>query len=247
MSLTIDEIERYKGQINLKKINIQGQLKLKKEKILIIGAGGIGSPCALFLARSGITNFGIVDFDKVAKSNLHRQVLFDQKDIGKHKAEITKKKLQLINKKINIKIFKKKINAKNIKSIIKNYNYIIDGTDNFLSKLVINDECIKNKKKLFIGSVSKFDAHIFFFDFSKQSTCLKCFMPKAPNISPSCQGEGILGTVTGSAGAIISNELIKNIVGIKSNLKNHVLVINFETLNFRMVKINKSQKCKNHG
>ena len=101
MSLTIDEIERYKGQINLKKINIQGQLKLKKEKILIIGAGGIGSPCALFLARSGITNFGIVDFDKVAKSNLHRQVLFDQKDIGKHKAEITKKKIQLINKKIN--------------------------------------------------------------------------------------------------------------------------------------------------
>ena len=146
MSLTIDEIERYKGQINLKKINIQGQLKLKKEKILIIGAGGIGSPCALFLARSGITNFGIVDFDKVAKSNLHRQVLFDQKDIGKHKAEITKKKLQLINKKINIKIFKKKINAKNIKAIIKNYNYIIDGTDNFLSKLVINDACIKNKK-----------------------------------------------------------------------------------------------------
>jgi len=122
MSLTIDEIERYRGQINLKKINIQGQLKLKKEKILIIGAGGIGSPCALFLARSGITNFGIVDFDKVAKSNLHRQVLFDQKDIGKHKAEITQKKLQLINKKINIKIFKKKINVKNIKSIIKNYN-----------------------------------------------------------------------------------------------------------------------------
>ena len=247
MSLTIDEIERYRGQINLKKINIQGQLKLKKEKILIIGAGGIGSPCALFLARSGITNFGIVDFDKVAKSNLHRQVLFDQKDIGKHKAEITKKKLQLINKKINIKIFKKKINVKNIKSIIKNYNYIIDGTDNFISKLVINDECIKNKKKLFIGSVSKFDAHIFFFDFSKKSACLKCFMPKAPNISPNCQDEGILGTVTGSAGAIISYELIKSITGIKSNLKNHVLVINFETLNFRMVKINKSQKCKNHG
>lgn len=246
MSLTIDEIERYKGQINLKKINIQGQLKLKKEKILIIGAGGIGSPCALFLARSGITNFGIVDFDKIAKSNLHRQVLFDQKDIGKHKAEITKKKLQLINKKINIKIFKKKINAKNIKSIIKNYNYIIDGTDNFLSKLVINDECIKNKKKLFVGSVSKFDAHIFFFDFANKGPCLKCFMPKAPNISPSCQDEGILGTVTGSAGAIISNELIKNIAGIKSNLKNHVLVINFETLNFRKVKINKSEKCKNH-
>ena len=246
MPLTNDEIERYKGQINLKKINIQGQLKLKKEKVLIIGAGGIGSSCALFLARAGIVNFGIVDFDKISKSNLHRQVLFDQKDIGKNKATITKKKLHLINKQIKIKIFKKKINAQNIKSIIKNYNYIIDGTDNFSSKLIINNECIKNKKKLFIGSVSQFDAHLFFFDFSNYGPCLKCFMPKAPHISPSCQDEGIIGTVTGSAGTIIANELIKDATGIKSNLQNHVLIMNLETLNFRKVKINKSKKCKNH-
>ncbi len=246
MKLTNDQIDRYKGQINLKKINIQGQIKIQKTKVLIIGAGGIGSPVTLFLSRSGISSLGIIDYDKVSKSNLHRQVLFDQKDIGKNKVTVAKNKIIKIDKNIKIKTYNKKINSKNLKSIIKNYDYIVDGTDSFQSKLNINDECINQKKKLFIGSVSQFDAHIFFFDFSKKGSCLRCFMPKAPQISPRCQDEGILGTVTGTVGTIISNELIKDTAGIKSTLLNKALIINFENLLFRKVKITKSSKCRNH-
>ena len=120
MKLTIDQIERFKGQINLKKINIQGQIKLNSTKVLIIGAGGIGSPVALFLARSGIKYFEIADFDKVSKSNLHRQVLFDEKDINKNKALVTKKKILLIDKKIKVKTFQTKINKTNIKNFFIN-------------------------------------------------------------------------------------------------------------------------------
>ncbi len=247
MKLTSDQIDRYKGQINLKKINIQGQIKLRSQKVLIIGAGGVGSPSVLYLARSGIMSFGIVDFDKINKSNLHRQILFDYNDVGKKKILVTKKKIQRIDKNIKIKVYDKKINKSNLKNILKHYDYIIDGTDNFESKLNINDECLKQRKKLFIGSVSQFDAHIFYFDFSKKGPCLRCFMPKVPNNSPRCQDEGIVGTVTGITGTIISNELIKDAVGISSNLTNETLIVNLENLLFRRVKIIKSKKCKNHG
>jgi len=246
MKLTNDQIERFRGQINLKKINIQGQIKLKRLKILIIGAGGIGSPVALYLARAGIYEFGIVDYDKINKSNLHRQVLFNQVDIGQKKVFITKKKIQMIDKKIKVKTYAIKVNKKNLKKIITNYDYIIDGTDNFTSKLIINDECLRQRKKLFIGSVSQFDTHIFFFDFSKKGPCLRCFMPRPPQNVLRCQDDGIIGTVTGMAGIIICNELIKNSVGMNSNLKNEILIINLEDLLFRKVKIKTSKICKNH-
>lgn len=244
--LSNDQIDRYRSQINLKQINIQGQIKLKNTKVLVIGAGGIGSPTTLFLSRCGILKFGIIDDDKISKSNLHRQILFDLKDIGKKKVYVSKKKILQIDKKIQVKIFKLRVNKFNLKSIVKDYDYIVDGTDNFKAKLNINDICLKFKKKLFIGSVSQFDGHIFFFDFSKKGPCLRCFMPFAPKISPRCQDEGILGTVTGTVGTIIANELIKNVVGIKSHLTNEVLIINFENLLFRKVKITRSTKCNKH-
>ncbi len=247
MKLTNDQIERYKGQINLKKINIQGQIKLKKQKVLIIGVGGIGSPVALYLARAGIYEFGIIDYDNVNISNLHRQVLFNQIDVGKKKVIVTKKKIQMIDKKIKIKTFDIKVDKQNLKKIIKDYDYIIDGTDNFKSKLNINDECLRQRKKLFVGSVSQFDAHIFFFDFTKKGPCLRCFMPKPPSNVPRCQDDGIVGTVTGMAGIIICNEVIKNIVEIFSDLKGKVLIINLENLLFRKVKIKISKICNNHG
>ena len=136
MKLTNDQIERYRGSNKFKKINIQGQIKLKNQKVLIIGVGGIGSPVALYLARAGVYEFGIIDFDNIQKSNLHRQILFDQKDIGLKKIFVTKRKIQMIDKKIKIKTYDLKINQKNLKFIIKNYDYIIDGTDNFKSKLI---------------------------------------------------------------------------------------------------------------
>ncbi len=247
MRLSNDDIERYIGQINLKKINIEGQKKIIQSKVLVIGVGGIGTPILTFLARSGVKHIGLVDYDIISKSNLHRQVLFDRKDIGKKKTLIAAKKIKNIDPKINVKAFNTKITIKNIKKIIEKYEYIVDGTDSFNTKLLINDECIKQKKKLFIGAVGQFQGHIFFFDFKRNSVCLRCFMPEAPQNNIKCQEEGILGSVTGTVGLILFNELIKEIVEIGSNLLNQILIIDFEKLSFKQIKINKSKKCKNYA
>ena len=146
MLINKDQIQRYSGQINLKKISIEGQKKIIDSKILIIGAGGLGTPALTYLARSGIENIAIVDSDKISLSNLHRQILYDKKDVGKYKVDISKKKILQVNPKIKVKIYKKKITKSNIKSIAKPYDIILDGTDNFKSKLEINDYCKKNKK-----------------------------------------------------------------------------------------------------
>ncbi len=246
MSLSNDQIERYRAQINLKKINIQGQIKIQNAKILVIGAGGIGAPVLQFITRAGVQNIGIVDHDTVSKSNLHRQILFGQKDLKLDKVKISKKKIHEIDKKIQVKTYKLKINKTNIKSIIKNYDYIVDGTDNFKTKLLINDACYQQKKGLFIGAVGQLHAHVFFFNFRQKTSCFKCFMPKPPSETPRCQDEGILGTVTGLAGTIIANELIKEIVQLKSSITNRLLIIDLEKLTFRNVKIGISKKCKNH-
>lgn len=247
MSLKNDQIDRYRAQINLKRINIQGQIKIQNTSVLIIGIGGIGTPVLQCLARAGISKFGIVDYDKISKSNLHRQILFDQKDIGLSKVQVAKRKILAIDKKIKIQTYKLKIGKSNINSLLKKYDYIVDGTDNFKTKLLINDASVKLKKKLFIGAVGQLNAHIFFFNFEKESSCFKCFMPKAPSQTPRCQDEGILGTVTNITGTIIVNEMIKDITNLKSSIVNRLLVIDLENLSFRNVKVSKSKVCKNHG
>ena len=179
-------------------------------------------------------------------SNLHRQIFFNLQDINKLKTKVIEKKLKLYDKNIKINTINKKINKKNIKSIIKNYDYVIDGTDNFETKLLINDECKKQKKNLFIGAVSQLEGHIFHFNFKKNGPCLRCFMPEVPKVTARCQDEGILGTVTGVVGTLIANEIIKVITKIESSLLDHILIINFESLSFRKAKIIKRSKCKNN-
>ena len=148
MELNALDLKKYSRQLILKNIGVSGQKKIFNSKILVVGAGGLGCPLILYLAYSGVGNLGIVDDDKVELSNLSRQVLFTKKDIGKFKVVVSKKFIKKINKKIRVKIFTKKINEKNIDNIAKNYDFICDGTDNFKSRLLINDYCIKNKKVL---------------------------------------------------------------------------------------------------
>ncbi len=168
MKLSYDNVKRFVAHINLKKVGAYGQKKIIDSNILIIGLGGLGSPIALYLAAAGVKNIGIVDNDTIDISNLHRQILFTEKDIGKPKVEITNNKLKQINSKINVKKFFTKIHITNIQKIIKKFNIIIDGTDNFNSKLLINDFCKKNKKILISGAISKFLGQIFVFDFKKK-------------------------------------------------------------------------------
>ena len=248
MLINKDQIQRYSGQINLKKISIEGQKKIIDSKILIIGAGGLGTPALTYLARSGIENIAIVDSDKISLSNLHRQILYDKKDVGKYKVDISKKKILQVNPKIKVKIYKKKITKSNIKSIAKPYDIVLDGTDNFKSKLEINDYCKKNKKILILGAISRFVGQLFVFNFKNKklnSPCLRCFMPKAPeNEHADCQAEGIIGTVAGTIGALMANEAIKEILSFPYSLCGKILILDLEKTIFKLIDL--KNNCKNH-
>ena len=236
MSLTNNEIERYSRQIILKDIGISGQKKLKKSKVLIVGLGGLGCPAAEYLSRAGVGTIGLIDHDKVNLSNIHRQSIFTTSDIKKYKVDVVKQRIKKVNSHVKIKSFKKKIDDFNIKKIIQSFDIIIDGTDNFGSKFLMN-KFSKILKKIFIsGAIGRFDGHIFGFDFSKKTKpCLESFYQGIPddNIA-TCEEDGVIGTVAGIVGNIQANEAIKYILGVGRCLNGKVLIINLLNLEFRI-------------
>ena len=236
------QIERFSRQLVLKNIGAIGQKKILSAKILIVGVGGLGCPAAENLTRAGVGLIGLVDNDTVSISNIHRQSLFSSKDIKKTKVSVAAKKLKDINPDTIIKTYNTRLNEKNIKKIIKNYDLIIDGSDNFKTKFLINDYCLKFKKKLVTGAISKFDGHVFTFDFKdKKTASLKNFYQE-DDISDdilNCEFEGVLGTTASVVGATQANEALKMIIEIGQNLKNQLLIIDLLNLNFRKVKFKK--------
>ena len=244
--LNKNQLEKYSRQIILKNIGILGQKKISNSKVLIVGIGGLGCPVAEFLTRSGIGVIGIVDHDLVSLSNIHRQSLYDEKDLDKSKVKVAQKKLKKINSKTKVKTYNFKLDRKNFIKIIKNYDYIVDGTDNFETKFLINDICIKYKKILVTGAISKFAGHIFSFNFkNKKNPCLRCFYQEETIADDvlNCEYEGILGTVAGIIGTMQANEILKNILNIGKNLNGLILIIDLLNINFRKVKLNKRKKC----
>ena len=236
------EIEKFSRQIILKNIGALGQKKIQDAKVLIIGMGGLGCPAAEFLTRSGIGTLGIVDHDRVSLSNIHRQTLYTEKDVNKSKVKIAKKKLNEINSKTKINIFNYKLNKIKFNKIIKNYDYIVDGTDNFESKFLINDISLDYKKFLVVGAISKFDGHIFSFDFkNKNNPSLRDFYQEevVTNHILNCEFDGILGTVAGIVGTIQANEILKKILNIGENLNGFILILDLLNLNIRKVKLKK--------
>jgi len=246
MKFSKKKIERYSRQIILKKIGVIGQKKLLKSSVLIVGAGGLGSPIAIYLAALGIGKIGIIDKDNVEMSNLARQIIFNTKDIGKKKSIVAINKLKKINPNIKLKNFYKKLTKSNIAEIAKSYDTIVDGSDNFNTRFLINDYCFKNKKILVSGAISKFDGQVYTFNFSKKnSPCLRCFIPKIPNNPEvdNCEYEGILGTLAGIVGSIQANEVVKEILQIGDTLCGYILIINSLKLTFRKIKLNKRSNC----
>ena len=239
-------IERFSRQIVLKDIGIFGQKKILSSKVLIIGAGGLGSPVAEFLSRTGVGSIGVVDDDKVSLSNLHRQSLYNTSDIGKFKVKIVKDKIKKINSNIKVTIYKIRLNNNNFKKIINDYDYIVDGSDNFTTKFLLNDYCLKFKKVLVTGAISKFDGHVFTFNFkNKKVPCLRCFFQES-EISDdllNCESEGILGTVAGIVGTIQANEVLKKILNIGTRLDGYIFILDLLHLNFRKVKLKKRKNC----
>ena len=244
-NLKKESLIRYSRQIILKNIGIIGQKKIINSKVLIVGSGGLGCTIADLLTRSGIGLIGVIDFDKVSLSNIHRQTLYTTKDIGKYKVKVLKKKLNLINKEVKVKIYNKKADDKNLKNIINKYDVVVDGSDNFKTKFLLNKFSLKFKKKLVVGAISKFDGHIFTFDFNKKNTpCLKCFYQTEPSDQfLNCESEGILGSTASIVGSIQANEVLKIILGIGKNLKSNIFILDFLNLNFRKVLFKKRKNC----
>ena len=246
MHLKRKEIERYSRQIILKKIGAVGQKKLLNSSVLIVGAGGLGSPIALYLTALGIGNIGIIDKDKVEISNLTRQIIFETNDIKKSKANTAIKKLKKINPNIKLQSFNEKLTTKNINKIANNYNVIVDGCDNFKTRFLINDYCLKSKKILISGAVSRFDGQVYTFNFlKKNSPCLRCFIPKMPRNAEidNCEFDGVISTLCGIVGSIQANEVVKEIVKIGESLCGYILIIDALKLSFRKVKLNKRSDC----
>ena len=239
-------IERFSRQIVLKDIGVLGQKKILSSKVLIVGVGGLGSPVAEFLSRAGIGSLGIIDNDKVSLSNLHRQSLYNTSDIGKFKVKIARDKIKKINPNTKVTIYKIRLVNDNFKKIINDYDYIVDGSDNFTTKFLLNDFCLKFKKTLVTGAISKFDGHIFTFDFkNKKIPCLRCFFQQS-NISDdllNCESEGILGTVAGIVGTIQANEVLKKILNIGVGLDGYIFILDLLHLNFRKVRLKKRKNC----
>ena len=238
-------IERYSRQIVLKDVGPIGQKKIINSRVLIVGAGGLGCPVIDYLARAGVGNLGIIDHDKISISNIHRQSLYSSKDVGKSKVSVLKKKIKLINPLVKVKIFKKKIEKKNIKEIIKNYEFIVDGSDNFKTKFLLNQFALKLKKTFIVGAISRYDGHVFSFDFKRNNeACLKCFYQSEINEEVlNCETDGILGPVAGIVGNMQANEVLKNILNLKNELKDKILIIDLLNLTFRQTKFSKKKNC----
>jgi len=242
LKLNKNQVEKFSRQIILKNVGVLGQKKIINSKILIVGMGGLGCPAAEFLTRAGVGYLGIVDSDNVDLSNIHRQSLYDINDLKKAKVHAAKKKLNKINPETKINCHKIRLDKKNFIKILKKYDFVIDGSDNFKTKFFINDFCKVSKKFLVTGAISKFDGHIFTFNFENTKTpCIRSFFQEK-EISDdvlNCEYEGVLGTVAGIIGTLQANEILKRILSIGKSLNGNILIIDLLNLNFRKVKFKK--------
>ena len=245
MKISNKEYQKFSKQIILKKIGIIGQQKLKSAKVLVLGMGGLGCPLSIYLASLGIGTIGIVDNDKVELSNLNRQIIYNINDLGKYKVDVAKNKIKLINKNIIIKSHKIRVNKNNIEKLIKNFDIVCDGTDNFKTRLLVNDHALKQKKILISAAVSGFDGHIFKFNFKKKTPCYRCFLPEIPEQNNNCESEGVIPTITGIMGTLQANEVVNSILNFNSNMEKKMIVFNSIKMNFRSIHLSRNKNCSN--
>ena len=243
MDFTDEQLERYSRQIILKDVGGSGQEKLLNAKVLIIGAGGLGSPAALYLTAAGVGTIGIVDSDKVDLSNLQRQILHFTNDINKNKVDSAKETMNALNPDVKVLTFHERVDSSNIKDLIRDFNFIIDGTDNFPVKFLINDACVMLKKPFSHAGVLRFNGQTL--TYVPGSTCYRCVFlePPSAGIVPSCKEAGIMGSVVGTLGTIQATETLKFILNTGELLTNHLLVINALNMEIHKTKIRKNPNC----
>ncbi len=243
MDFNQEQLERYSRHIILADVGPQGQQKINQGKVLIVGAGGLGSPAALYLAAAGVGKIGIVDFDKVDLSNLQRQIIHTTADLERKKTESAKEKIKAINPEVKIVLHNLKLSADNILGIIKDYDFIIDGTDNFAAKFLINDACFFAKRPFSHGGILRFEGQTLTYLPGK--ACYRCIFKEMPpaGMIPSCAQAGVLGAIAGMLGTIQAAEVLKFIIGKGKLLTDRILTFNALDMDFRTINIKKNPDC----
>ncbi|PKN01563.1 MAG: adenylyltransferase [Elusimicrobia bacterium HGW-Elusimicrobia-1] len=241
--LTDEQIERYSRHIILKDIGVEGQEKIIAGKILIIGAGGLGAPAALYLAAAGVGTIGIVDGDNVDVTNLQRQVIHFTPDVGRAKVVSAAEKIKLINPRVEVRTYQKRVSAADITDVIKDYDFVIDGTDNFPAKFLINDACVMSLKPFSHGGILRFDGQTM--TYVSGQACYRCVFkaPPPPDAVPTCSQAGVLGAVAGMLGTIQAAEALKFLTGKGELLSGRLLIFNAFTMDFRTVNIKRDPEC----
>ena len=244
INLTPNELERYSRHIIIPEVGIEGQEKLKAAKVLLVGAGGLGSPIAMYLAAAGVGQIGIVEFDEVSFSNLQRQVLYSTNDVGLGKAELARHRLHDINPNVEVKLHREKLVSSNAMAIISGYDIVADGTDNFPARYLVNDACVLLGKPFVYGSILRFEGQVSFFD-PKSGPCYRCLYPEPPASGdvPSCAEGGVLGVLPGIIGSLQANEVLKYILGKGEMLNGRLMMFDSLKSEFRQMKFSKNAKC----
>jgi len=243
-TLSKEEIARYSRHLILPEVGMQGQLKLKQAKVAMIGAGGLGAPLGLYLAAAGIGRIGIVDFDVVDASNLQRQVIHGTRDLGRKKLDSAADRMRDINPNVTIDKFDTGLSSENALDILKDYDLVIDGTDNFPTRYLVNDACVLLKKPNVYGSIFRFEGQATVFAY-EDGPCYRCLYPEPPppGLVPSCAEGGVLGILPGLIGVIQATEAVKIILGIGDTLKNRLLLYDALGMRFRELKLKRDRNC----
>jgi molybdopterin/thiamine biosynthesis adenylyltransferase/rhodanese-related sulfurtransferase len=242
--LSVDEVKRYSRHLIIPDVGMAGQKRLKNAKVLVVGAGGLGSPALLYLAAAGVGTLGIVDFDTVDESNLQRQIIHGISDVGKSKAESARDSIAEVNPYVKVVLHKERLDSSNVMEIFEPYDLIIDGTDNFATRYLVNDACVLLHKPYVWGSIYRFDgqASVFWADYGP---CYRCLYPEPPppGMVPSCAEGGVLGVLCASIGSVQVTEAIKLLTGIGDSLSGRLMIYDALEMSYRTVKVNKDPDC----
>ncbi len=244
VELNREEFLRYGRHLIIPEVGLEGQRKLKSASVLIIGAGGLGSPLAFYLTAAGVGRIGIVDFDVVDLSNLQRQILHTTKDVGRSKLESAREKLESLNPNVKIETYEMRLTSENALDLIKEYDIVVDGTDNFPTRYLVNDACVFLKKPNVYGSIFRFEGQVSVF-YADKGPCYRCLYkePPPPGLVPSCAEGGVLGVLPGIIGTIQALETIKLILGIGEPLIGKLLLFDALKMKFRELKLRKDPEC----
>ena len=242
---TESQLERYSRHIILQEVGIEGQEKIHQAKVLLVGAGGLGSPAALYLAAAGVGTIGVVDYDEVDISNLQRQIAHFTKDIKRAKVDSVAEKMRAINPDIMVRTYRVNLCAANILEIIKEYDFVIDGSDNFPAKFLVNDACIFANIPFSHGGILRFEGQTMTI-LPGRSACYRCAFPKPPpiNVVPSCSQVGVLGAIAGMLGTIQAAEALKYVIGVGEPLTDALLTFDAKSMDFHKVRLKKQKSCQ---